>query len=62
KMPNLRMKVKKRNGQYWWTESSKANLDVEELVTDNVNASVESLLLRRYNLERGPLWFARFSS
>ncbi|XP_064102200.1 uncharacterized protein LOC135212586 [Macrobrachium nipponense] len=60
KMPNLRMKLSHRDGELWWKESPRATLDVEELVTDNIEASVESLLHRRYNLEEGPLWFARF--
>lgn len=59
-MPNLRMRLKRRDGELWWKDTSQADLDVEQLITDNIEASVESLLHRRYNLEEGPLWFARF--
>ncbi|XP_068213533.1 uncharacterized protein [Palaemon carinicauda] len=60
KMPNLRMRMSRRGKELWWKESPQSTLDVEELVTDNIEASVESLLQRPYNLEEGPLWFARF--
>ncbi|XP_047474255.1 uncharacterized protein LOC125028799 [Penaeus chinensis] len=60
KMPNLRMELAERDGRLWWKEMTREIVNVEELDTQDVEAAVETLLKRRYNVKEGPLWFTRF--
>ncbi|XP_066949560.1 LOW QUALITY PROTEIN: uncharacterized protein [Macrobrachium rosenbergii] len=60
KMPHLRLALGHHRGDRWWREMETEKVDVEELITSSINATVEDLLKRRYRMEEGPLWFTRF--
>nr|XP_027221452.1 uncharacterized protein LOC113813624 [Penaeus vannamei] len=60
KLPHLRMSIGRHKGKLWWREIPREAVDVEELRSDDVLATLESLLRRRYRMEEGPLWFTRF--
>lgn len=60
KMPNLRLHVDYLEDDLWWREMTREVVDVEELTTENVESTVQTLLCRRYRVHEGPLWFARF--
>ncbi|XP_042868206.1 uncharacterized protein LOC122250700 [Penaeus japonicus] len=60
KLPHLRMSIGRHKGKLWWREIPREAVDVEELRSDDVHSTLESLLRRRYRMEEGPLWFTRF--
>ncbi|XP_071550677.1 LOW QUALITY PROTEIN: uncharacterized protein [Panulirus ornatus] len=60
KMPNLRLHLAHKDDDLWWREMTREVVDVEELATDDVEATVQSLVRLRYRMEEGPLWFTRF--
>lgn len=60
KLPHLRLSVGRRDGELWFREMSELKLDVEELETNDIMHSFETVLKRRFDLENGPLWFVRF--
>ncbi|XP_071550675.1 uncharacterized protein [Panulirus ornatus] len=62
KMPHLRVVLGRHQGELWWREKESLPVDVREVTTEDVVATLEALLRRRYNMEEGPLWFVRFSS
>lgn len=62
KLPHLRMVVGQREGQLWWRETEDAVLDIDEVSSNNVEATLETLLRRGYRVHEGPLWFVRFLS
>lgn len=59
-MPNLRLYLDYRDGQYWWREMTREVVDVEEMTSDDVEGAVQRLVRRRYRMFDGPLWFTRF--
>lgn len=60
-MPHLRLCVGEHKGAPWWREMESERLDVEEIESDdNVLEVFESLLKRKYDAQKGPLWFVRF--
>lgn len=59
-MPHLRMVLGRHKQEMWWREMEPLVVDVEELTTDDVIHTLETLLRRRYLIEEGPLWFVRF--
>ncbi|XP_045615149.1 uncharacterized protein [Procambarus clarkii] len=60
KMPNLRLHLDYLDGDLWWREMTREVVDVEELSTHDVEATVQNLVRRRYRVHDGPLWFTRF--
>ncbi|XP_042240585.1 uncharacterized protein LOC121878421 isoform X2 [Homarus americanus] len=60
KMPNLRLHLDHLDDDVWWREMTREVVDVEELATDDVEATIQLLVRRRYHMQEGPLWFARF--
>ncbi|KAK8398982.1 hypothetical protein O3P69_004234 [Scylla paramamosain] len=62
KMPNLRLYLDYRDGDYWWREMTREVVDVEEISTDDVETTVQRLVRRRYRMFEGPLWFTRFAT
>ncbi|XP_076034605.1 uncharacterized protein LOC143021190 [Oratosquilla oratoria] len=59
KMPHLRMVLGIKDDDLWWRELTNEIVDVEEMETDDVIQTFESLLRRRYRMMEGPLWFVR---
>lgn len=60
KFPHLCLSIGHRNGIPWWKERNSENLDVEQEESEDIDASFEAILQRKYDVEEGPLWFMRF--
>jgi len=60
KLPHLKLCVNKKNGALWYREMEQLNLDVEEKITDDIMNTFETFLRKKFDIERGPMWFVRF--
>ncbi|KAF2360731.1 Condensation domain [Trinorchestia longiramus] len=60
KLPHLRLCVGYRDEELWFKEMDELKVDVDEIFTKDIMHTFEILLKKKFNLEKGPLWFTRF--